>query len=142
MKNGRPQAKDMPDLDVLAAVRATQGRYGVARWSMLTDIEGEFAAWPPKLVLAKLRKLMTRGLVDGCDCGCRGDFVLTPAAIDLLPMNVRIGAVFPDSGGSDGGGDCVYREHHVDAAHAMREAADEERQVAAASAARADSTSG
>ena len=29
------------------------------------------------LLLAKMRGLMKRGLIDGCDCGCRGDYVIT-----------------------------------------------------------------
>lgn len=31
---------------------------------------------PPKLALAKMRSLKKRGLVDGCGCGCRGDWCL------------------------------------------------------------------
>jgi hypothetical protein len=30
-----------------------------------------------KLVLAKMRSLIKKGLVSGCACGCRGDFELT-----------------------------------------------------------------
>lgn len=33
---------------------------------------------PAKLVLAKMRILIRRDLVDGCACGCRGDFHITP----------------------------------------------------------------
>jgi hypothetical protein len=36
---------------------------------------------PPKVALAKIRAMIKKGLVDGCGCGCRGDFNLTP--IDL-----------------------------------------------------------
>ena len=32
---------------------------------------------PEKVVLGKMRMLMRRGLVTGCDCGCRGDFEIT-----------------------------------------------------------------
>ena len=39
---------------------------------------------PRKLVLAKMRSLIKRKLVDGCDCGCRGDFVITEAGLDKL----------------------------------------------------------
>jgi hypothetical protein len=39
---------------------------------------------PSKVVLAKMRMLIRRGLVDGCDCGCRGDFVITPKGQELL----------------------------------------------------------
>ena len=34
---------------------------------------------PRKLILAKMKKLIKLGLVDGCACGCRGDFEITPA---------------------------------------------------------------
>lgn len=33
---------------------------------------------PPKLVHAKMRQLINNDLVDGCCCGCRGDFELLP----------------------------------------------------------------
>lgn len=39
---------------------------------------------PRKVALAKMRSLINRGLVDGCACGCRGDFVLTEKGIDYL----------------------------------------------------------
>lgn len=29
---------------------------------------------PAKVVLAKAKRLVKRGLIDGCTCGCRGDF--------------------------------------------------------------------
>lgn len=32
---------------------------------------------PEKLVLAKMRQMIRRGVVDGCPCGCRGDFEIT-----------------------------------------------------------------
>jgi len=34
----------------------------------------DFPAIPPKLVLAKARRLVRRRLLEGCYCGCRGDF--------------------------------------------------------------------
>ncbi|MCK5021473.1 MAG: hypothetical protein KAS32_30960 [Candidatus Peribacteraceae bacterium] len=37
-----------------------------------------------KLLLAKMRKLIKRGLVDGCACGCRGDFVITKKGKETL----------------------------------------------------------
>jgi len=39
---------------------------------------------PDKLALAKMRQLMKRGLVDGCACGCRGDFVITDEGLAFL----------------------------------------------------------
>lgn len=32
---------------------------------------------PPKVAHAKMKNLVRRGLVDGCLCGCRGDFQIT-----------------------------------------------------------------
>ena len=37
---------------------------------------------PEKLVLAKMRQMIRRGVVDGCPCGCRGDFVITEKGLD------------------------------------------------------------
>lgn len=39
---------------------------------------------PEKLARAKMVMLKRRGLVDGCECGCRGDWELTPAGRQLL----------------------------------------------------------
>ncbi len=43
---------------------------------------------PEKLVLAKMRRLIKRGLVDGCGCGCRGDFELTDKGRAILSAAV------------------------------------------------------
>lgn len=37
----------------------------------------EYPNMPEKVVLAKARRLIRRGLVDGCFCGCRGDLKRT-----------------------------------------------------------------
>lgn len=51
--------------------RKVQGR--ASRW----DVNSALSTWPEKVVLAKLRKLLRRGLIEGCGCGCRGDYYLT-----------------------------------------------------------------
>lgn len=73
------QCKDIPDLPILMFLEALNGQW--ANWfgngydnSVTRAMPAET---PEKLALAKMRMLMRRGLVDGCDCGCRGDFVLT-----------------------------------------------------------------
>lgn len=98
MKNGRMQCKDIPDTPVLeflgelarGEVLSTYSLFGQgprtwapssATWGYpeaghcVSRVMPEFT--PPKLQLAKMRQLMHRGLVDGCACGCRGDFELT-----------------------------------------------------------------
>jgi hypothetical protein len=51
-----------------------------SRW----DIEEELWEYPPKVLLAKLRRLVARGLLDGCACGCRGDFEITDRGKEIL----------------------------------------------------------
>lgn len=46
------------------------------RWAVTWDLQGALAEFPPKVVMAKLKQLKRRGLIDGCDCGCRGDWHL------------------------------------------------------------------
>jgi hypothetical protein len=81
------QCKDIPETPILA---------------FLADHRGEWCHWfdpdrfdrsvrramppgtPEKLALAKMRGLIRRGLVEGCDCGCRGDFEITEKGMDRL----------------------------------------------------------
>lgn len=46
-------------------------------WTNTTEVSIVFRHFPFKVVAAKLSKLLKRGLVTGCDCGCRGDWELT-----------------------------------------------------------------
>lgn len=39
---------------------------------------------PTKLQLSKMKQLIKRGLVDGCTCGCRGDFEITSKGLEYL----------------------------------------------------------
>jgi hypothetical protein len=91
-------ARDIPDLVFLAAVRNAAGVWA-RDWAMRSDVArvlgglpvGRDVEWvdevpgvPWKVVLAKFRRAKNRGLVDGCDCGCRGDFELTDKGRALL----------------------------------------------------------
>lgn len=80
------QVKDISDEAFLAAVatcsvrQAQEWGYKDA-WCNRMDVEAELSRMlgvevPWKIVLAKARKLIKRGLMDGCPCGCRGDFDL------------------------------------------------------------------
>lgn len=99
-KRKRIQAKDLPDRDVLALVLAiSMGekprqypdipmRKGPTEWVFTSDLAlhlSEHIPW--KVVLAKLRALVKRKLLDGCACGCRGDFWVTPAGRALLEVS-------------------------------------------------------
>lgn len=82
----------LPDWAFVSAIR-TVGviRWGNAdsaasRWDVATVIAGhpeklipngctdEWPGVPPRLIMAKARALIKRGIITGCACGCRGDF--------------------------------------------------------------------
>ena len=78
------QCKDIPDLPILKFIRDNDPGTGVGWWDMQprdgyqpTVRDAMPPDIPDKLALAKMRMLMRRGLVNGCTCGCRGDFTLT-----------------------------------------------------------------
>lgn len=71
------QCKDIPDRPILEFLG------GLDRWA--NWFEGcdhsvrpaMPAGTPDKLAIAKMRQMIRRGVVDGCGCGCRGDYVIT-----------------------------------------------------------------
>jgi len=65
------QCKDIDDGIILEALERGN-EIGVSVDDLLEVIQVD-----RKLLLAKMSKLIRRGLVDGCACGCRGDFTLT-----------------------------------------------------------------
>ncbi|MFC8182421.1 hypothetical protein ACFULT_26415 [Rhodococcus sp. NPDC057297] len=97
-------ARDIPDIDFLAAVEeAIRRRPNIpaTRWDVervLGGLEsdptftvvGDVPGVPSKVVLAKARRLIRRGLLDGCECGCRGDFLVTARGVELLRPSAEI----------------------------------------------------
>lgn len=92
---GYRHARDIPDELFLEAMQiAARERAEVQGWSRplpanrwdigavlatghIADFDAETPGVPPKVVLAKAKRLIARGVIRGCDCGCRGDFELT-----------------------------------------------------------------
>lgn len=83
----------------LEAVRRATTRIWATRWDVEAALGGlplprdfrehpEVDGVPSKVVLAKFRRVNRRGLVDGCDCGCRGDFELTASGRLALAEHV------------------------------------------------------
>lgn len=71
------QCKDIPNGLFLEAVREAQGSATVVtRWRVHAALEAVLGPVPEKIVLAKAKKLIKSGKLDGCACGCRGDFKL------------------------------------------------------------------
>ena len=73
----------------------------IAAWSALTPHSGWVQSWhiqpwyagvPWKILQAKLRRLHKGGLLNGCPCGCRGDWTVTDAGakqLDAEPWEVE-----------------------------------------------------
>jgi len=94
---GYRHARNIPDELFLVAVAAAGG-VGDFKWAMRWDVERVLGGLPldvpipddgvpgvpSKVVLAKFRRVQGRGLVDGCDCGCRGDWHLTEKGRQVL----------------------------------------------------------
>lgn len=78
------QCKDIPDRPVLLFLQEL-GRWGT--WYSGFDNSVGLAmpeGTPEKLVRAKMASLIRRKLVDGCSCGCRGDYELTAKGAEIL----------------------------------------------------------
>lgn len=88
------QCKDIPDRPILEFLRDLPGlKPGFPRWATwgktdrMPSVNNAMPAGiQGRLVLAKMRMLIRRGLVDGCDCGCRGDFQLTDKGREFLAV--------------------------------------------------------
>lgn len=81
------QAKDCPELPILHLLGSKDGWWSMHGPEISVD-RSVHPAFPPdapyKVMLAKMSSLIRRGLVSGCDCGCRGDFELTAAGRSRL----------------------------------------------------------
>lgn len=53
------------------------------KWTLMSEIESLYVGVPKKLIGSTMKSLVKRGLVDGCCCGCRGDFVLTDLGLEV-----------------------------------------------------------
>lgn len=72
------QCKDIPTKPILEFL-ATKDRWCTHGdgYSMPTVQDVMPAGTPRKLQLAKMSSLLKKDLVEGCDCGCRGDWQIT-----------------------------------------------------------------
>lgn len=72
-------------IDQVVTLRGPGWCLGASRWDLAAVLAGhaedvgeaprEYSGVPSKVILTKARKLIKRGLVDGCACGCRGDLI-------------------------------------------------------------------
>lgn len=84
------QCKDIPETPILQFLLKVKAGKAFATWYC-----GDFLpensvvrAMPEgvsgKLAIAKMKAMIKKGLVDGCPCGCRGDFKITDRGISAV----------------------------------------------------------
>jgi len=75
------QCKDIPEEPILEFVAQC------SPWAVLFDNHPRSVRWampagtPGNLARAKMRQMVSKGLLDGCACGCRGDFRIPHMAL-------------------------------------------------------------
>ena len=92
----RPTAKDIDTLEVLSVIDSwdrPDWRIGASvvminGWDRVMPFEDRPERWPEKILRAKLSWMLRNGLIDGCCCGCRGDFTLTDKGRSMLHEKV------------------------------------------------------
>ena len=92
MSAPRLRSRDIRTDTLLTLMAMTSIHVGGSGWVQSWDLESFFPEFPPKVVRAKMGRLIRRGAVTGCSCGCRGDFLLTRRSIAHLE---RVGILGP-----------------------------------------------
>lgn len=67
------KAADITDEQIYQAIdkiRAEKQQYVAYLW----DMREQFPTVPPKILQAKLKTMVNKRRLEGCACGCRGDF--------------------------------------------------------------------
>lgn len=93
MPNFKLQAKHLPDLSMLTTIAAISAAKkdesyskDVAPWVMIWELERVMPHVPEKVIRAKMKSLLRRKLIEGCSCGCRGDYYLLPKGYAYLEL--------------------------------------------------------
>ncbi len=85
-RSNRLQCKDLPEGPILRFLYDQDGKWCThgKGYSMPTVADVMPPGTPDRLQVAKMSGLIRRGLVDGCGCGCRGDYTLTDKGWKVL----------------------------------------------------------
>jgi hypothetical protein len=88
LRTDKPQCKDIPTLPILQFLKNLNGKWGTCFPNWTNSVQEAMPKGAPeKLVQAKMRNLILKGYVDGCYCGCRGDYELTDKGLKYLEQN-------------------------------------------------------
>jgi hypothetical protein len=89
------QCKDIPTLPILQFLARHPKQWHNWYFKNEFDVTQVMPlGTPEKLVISKMRMMIFKKLVDGCPCGCRGDFVITAKGFARMP-ELRLKAFFP-----------------------------------------------
>lgn len=82
------QAKLISDEDMVRTVARLMTEpynfHSIPHWVHTWPVYEAFDEIPEKVVHAKLSACLRKGYLTGCDCGCRGDFEVTPKGRELI----------------------------------------------------------
>lgn len=70
-------ARDIDNADFVFAILTVGARKRTRmtlRWDVQAELEIKYGPIPEKIITAKARRLIDSGLIEGCCCGCRGDY--------------------------------------------------------------------
>jgi len=83
------QCKDIPSAPILIFI-SKHGGIG-CNWFSINKFDNPrsvrhamLEGVPRKVVLAKMKHLISKGYISGCACGCRGDFELTERGLQVI----------------------------------------------------------
>ena len=84
------QCKDVPDKPILEFLyqRRKEGKVWCCWFDGFENSIGQAmpSNTPEKTRIQKMAKLIKRGLVSGCGCGCRGDYEITEKGVEWLSL--------------------------------------------------------
>lgn len=88
------QCKNIPDRPILEFLAAIPNNEWAFNFPLdISPNRSVLAAMPEsvphKLAVVKMARLIDRGLVSGCGCGCRGDYVITQAGREYLAQEIK-----------------------------------------------------
>ncbi len=76
----RWQAKNLADATMADAIHVARQASGYTRAAFLSEVveavQARHVDAPRKVIIAKLRSMVRRGAIDGCACGCSGNFAV------------------------------------------------------------------
>ena len=82
------QCKDVPDKEILIFLNERK-KNGKTWCCWFNGFENSIGQAMPidtseKIRISKMAKLIKRGLVEGCGCGCRGDYEITDKGVEFI----------------------------------------------------------